>query len=136
MHVSSTNRPGLSGSGRMVADPDITPFSGYVRVGGDPPATREDVQNDLRKCLDEWAGDFTSTRILNVGVGFIHVRTTAIPKRDRPSHFSGRRLEMNNDIWPATGGSIFASTITTYPGTGHISRSPFMPIEPPLWPKQ
>src|ERR1700748_1543674 len=58
----------------------------------------------------------------------------AILERDRPFHFSGRRLEINNDIWPATGGSIFASTITTYPGTGHISRSPFIPIEPPLWP--
>ena len=28
MHVSSTNRPGLSGSGRMVANPDITPVLG------------------------------------------------------------------------------------------------------------
>ena len=26
------------------------------RVGGDLPATREDVQNDLPKCLDEWVG--------------------------------------------------------------------------------
>lgn len=30
----------------------------YFRIGGNPPATREDVQNDLRKCLDEWFGDF------------------------------------------------------------------------------
>ena len=26
-------------------------------------------------------------------------------------YFSGRRLEMNNDVSPATGGSMFASTI-------------------------
>jgi hypothetical protein len=32
-------------------------FWGNFRVGGDPPATRENVQNDLRKCLDEWVGD-------------------------------------------------------------------------------
>jgi hypothetical protein len=27
--------------GRVVADPDITPVSGYVRVGGDSPGTRK-----------------------------------------------------------------------------------------------
>jgi hypothetical protein len=26
-------------SAQIVADPDITPFSGYVRVGGDSPET-------------------------------------------------------------------------------------------------
>ena len=26
------------------------------RIAGDPPATREDVQNDLRKYLDAWFG--------------------------------------------------------------------------------
>jgi hypothetical protein len=30
----------------------------YFRIAGDPPATCEDVRNDLRKCLDEWVADF------------------------------------------------------------------------------
>jgi hypothetical protein len=30
----------------------------YFRMAGDPPATREDVQYDLRKCLDEWFVDY------------------------------------------------------------------------------
>jgi ribosomal-protein-alanine N-acetyltransferase len=33
----------------------LHPFWSNFRVGGDPPATCEDVRNDLRKCLDEWA---------------------------------------------------------------------------------
>jgi hypothetical protein len=44
----------------MVAKPDLTPFWGNFLVGGNPPATREDVQNDLRKCLDEWFGDLVA----------------------------------------------------------------------------
>src|SRR5579859_2282174 len=32
-----------SGSWRIVANPDITPLSGYIRVDGHPPATHEDV---------------------------------------------------------------------------------------------
>jgi hypothetical protein len=31
-------------------------FWGNFRLGGDPPATREGVENDLQKCLDEWVG--------------------------------------------------------------------------------
>jgi hypothetical protein len=51
-----------SGSWRLVAYPDRTAFSGdYFRVAGDPPATREDVQNDLRKYLDARFGDCAST---------------------------------------------------------------------------
>jgi hypothetical protein len=47
----------------MVGYPDRTAFFGdYFRVGGDPPATREGVQNDLQKCLDEWVGDFGTCR--------------------------------------------------------------------------
>jgi hypothetical protein len=38
MHVSSTNRPGPSGSGRIVAKPDITPFWDNFRLAGDAPA--------------------------------------------------------------------------------------------------
>jgi hypothetical protein len=41
MHVSSTNRPGLSGSGRMVASPDIDPYWGNFRVGGHLSGTPE-----------------------------------------------------------------------------------------------
>ena len=44
MHVSSTNRPGLSGSGRMVAHPDINPILGNFRVGGDSLATSAIMQ--------------------------------------------------------------------------------------------
>ena len=36
-------------------------FWAYVRIGGDPPVTRENVQNDLRECLDEWFGDLAPT---------------------------------------------------------------------------
>jgi hypothetical protein len=32
---------------------------------------------------------------------------------ESPFHFSGRRLDMNNDVRLAAGGSMFASTITT-----------------------
>ncbi|MEA2543059.1 MAG: hypothetical protein QOH35_4425 [Acidobacteriaceae bacterium] len=42
---------------RVVANPDMHPFWGDFRVGGYPPATREDVRNDLRKGLDEWVGE-------------------------------------------------------------------------------
>jgi hypothetical protein len=51
----------IQSSGRMVAQPSATQIWGYFWVGGDPPATREDVQNDLRKCLDEWFGDDAPT---------------------------------------------------------------------------
>jgi hypothetical protein len=40
-------------SERIVANPDINPFWGNFRVAGYPPATLEDVRNDLRKGLDE-----------------------------------------------------------------------------------
>ena len=30
---------------------NLHPFWGNIRVAGDPPATYEDVRNDLRKCL-------------------------------------------------------------------------------------
>jgi hypothetical protein len=35
-------------------------YPGALRVAGNPPATRKDVQNDLRKCLDEWFGDLVA----------------------------------------------------------------------------
>jgi hypothetical protein len=47
---------------RVVANPDMHPFWGDFRVGGYPPATREDVRNDLRKGLDEWVGGVITHR--------------------------------------------------------------------------
>jgi hypothetical protein len=72
----------------MVADRGVTPFGATSRLAV-ISATREDDQNDLQECLNEWVGDFTSTRILNVGVAFTHIRTMAILKGDRPVRFSG-----------------------------------------------
>jgi hypothetical protein len=40
----------------------LHPFWGNFRVGGDLHATREDVQNDLPKCLGEWVGDLHSLK--------------------------------------------------------------------------
>jgi hypothetical protein len=40
-------------SGWLVAYSSLTPKSGFVRVGGDPPATRENSLQRLRKTLDE-----------------------------------------------------------------------------------
>jgi hypothetical protein len=43
----------ILGFGRVVADPDITPFSGYVRVGGNPTGTRKSSNRSLYECIGD-----------------------------------------------------------------------------------
>ena len=50
-------------------------------------------------------------------------------------YFAGKRLVINSEMRCAAGGSMFASTATTYPEFGQILRSPFIPGAPPPWPK-
>jgi hypothetical protein len=61
------------GSGTVSPNIPLLQNGAYFRIGGDPLATREDVQNDLRKCLDEWFGD-------NVHIENRRVRTCPRPR--------------------------------------------------------
>jgi hypothetical protein len=41
--------------GRVVADPDITPVSGYVRVGGHSTGTQKSAYLTFDSCLGDYA---------------------------------------------------------------------------------
>jgi hypothetical protein len=61
-HEVNASRSTVSGVALSLIRWLDSPFYGkvnYFRVGGDPPATREDVQNELRNCLDGWFGDLS-----------------------------------------------------------------------------
>jgi len=74
-----------------------------VRVGGDPPATREDVQNDLRKCLGERIGNLSlaESRIM-IWDGYYVLRSQSLVRYPTdslvPKRNDRQKIKLNVEI--------------------------------------